>query len=125
VFIKQLENAVNEDEDYGFPKTSCHAFFACAVQYPALHEKVKCYAENALQNYDWYTDLDGEENTVTSTFAALALAFCEEQYTPATSPALYAVFTQIPDSWKLKCFRVPYYARHQALGCISAKQSVQ
>jgi hypothetical protein len=82
VFIKQLENAVNEDEGYGFPKTSCHAFFARAVQYLALREKVKRYAENALHKYDWYTDLDGEENTVTGTFAALALAFCEEQYVP-------------------------------------------
>ena len=82
VFIKQLENAANDDEGYGFPKTSCHAFFARAVQYLALREKVKRYAENALNKYDWYTDLDGEENTVTGTFAALALAFCEEQYIP-------------------------------------------
>ena len=82
VFIKQLANATNDDEGYGFPKSSCHAFFARAVQYPALREKVKRYAENALSKYDWYKDLDGEENTVPGTFAALALAFCEEQYIP-------------------------------------------
>jgi predicted DNA-binding WGR domain protein len=82
VFIKPLENLMDENEEYGFPKSSCHAFFARAVQYPALREKVKQYAENALHKYNWYTDLDGEENTVTGTFAALALAFCEEQYVP-------------------------------------------
>lgn len=73
VFVKQLE---------GFAKTSCHAFFARAVQYPALREKVKRYAENALHLYDWYRDIADEENCVTGTFAALALAFCDEQYVP-------------------------------------------
>lgn len=72
VFIKQLKS---------FPNTSCHALFAKAVQYPNLREKVKEYAELALVMYNWYLDLNGDEdNTVTGTFAACALAFCEEQY---------------------------------------------
>ncbi|MDR2522989.1 MAG: WGR domain-containing protein [Synergistaceae bacterium] len=82
VFIKQLVNAKNEEEGYGFPQNSCHAFFARAVQYPILREKVKRYAENALKLFDWYKDLDGEENCVPGTFAACALAFAEEKYVP-------------------------------------------
>lgn len=70
-FIKRLS---------GFAQTTCHAFFAKAVQYPALWEKVQRYAELALVDYDWYGDIDGEENTVTGTFAACALALCDEQF---------------------------------------------
>ena len=70
-FIKQLP---------GFPKNTCHAFFAAAVKFPALREKVRRYADLALVEFDWYKDLDGEENTVPGTFAACALAFCDEQY---------------------------------------------
>ena|GEM_PF-1905828 len=70
-FIKRLP---------GFPKNTCHAFFAAAVKFPALREKVRRYADLALVDFDWYSDLDGEENTVTGTFAACALAFCDEKY---------------------------------------------
>jgi hypothetical protein len=72
MFIKQLS----------FPSTTCHAFFARAVTYPALREKVKQYTELALKLFDWYKDLDGEENCVPGTFAACALAFAEEKYVP-------------------------------------------
>lgn len=64
----------------GFAQTTCHAFFAKAVQYPALREKVQRYAELALVDFDWYSDIDGEENTITGTFAACALALCDEKY---------------------------------------------
>lgn len=72
MFIKQLKG--------DFAPTSCHAFFAKAVQYPALREKVKHYADLALVEFNWYHDLDGEENTVPGTFAACALAFADENY---------------------------------------------
>ena len=70
-FIKQLPD---------FPKNTCHAFFAAAVKYPELREKVRRYAELALVDFDWYKDLDGEQNTIPGTFAACALAFCDEKY---------------------------------------------
>lgn len=73
VFIKELGD---------FPQNTCHAFFARAVQYPALREKVKRYAELALHLFDWYRDLEDEDNCVTGTFAACALAFADEQYVP-------------------------------------------
>jgi predicted DNA-binding WGR domain protein len=83
VFIKMLAGVKGgAEEEIEFPKTSCHAFFARAVQYPALREKVKKYAENALKLFDWYKDLDSEVNTVPGTFAACALAFCDERYVP-------------------------------------------
>ena len=72
MFIKPLKG--------DFAPTSCHAFFAKAVQYPALREKVKYYADLALVEFNWYHDLDGEENTVPGTFAACALAFADESY---------------------------------------------
>jgi len=70
-FIKQLPD---------FPKNTCHAFFAAAVKYPALREKVRRYADLAMVEFDWYKDLDGEENTLPGTFAACALAFCDPAY---------------------------------------------
>lgn len=71
VFIKLLP---------GFPKNTCHAFFAKAVEYPALHEKIRRYADLALVEFDWYKDLDGEENTIPGTFAACALALYDASY---------------------------------------------
>jgi hypothetical protein len=81
VFIKPMAS-VKDQDGIMFPQTSCHAFFARAVQYHALREKVKRYAELALNDYDYYRDIENEDSTITGTFAALALAFCEEQYVP-------------------------------------------
>ncbi len=81
IFIKQIANLTGSIGD-SFPKNTCHAFFARAVQYPALREKIRQYAENALVLYDWYLDLDGEDNCVPGTFAACALAFADEKYIP-------------------------------------------
>ncbi|MGL4668343.1 MAG: DUF6138 family protein [Saezia sp.] len=80
VVIEQI--AKTKPSDIEYPITDTHHFFARAVQYPALREKVKRYANLALQKFHWYTDLDCEDNTVTGTFAAAALAFCGLEYMP-------------------------------------------
>ncbi|MDF9823831.1 putative DNA-binding WGR domain protein [Breznakia sp. PF5-3] len=65
-----------------YPFNDTHAFFARAAQYPKLRSKVERYAYLALKKYEWYPDLDAEENTVPGTFAATALAFCGAEYMP-------------------------------------------
>ena len=80
VVIKQI--ADTEPSGIEYPITNTHHFFARAVEYPALREKVQRYANLALQKFNWYTDLDCEDNTVPGTFAATALAFCGLEYMP-------------------------------------------
>lgn len=83
--IKQMAKAKVID-GINYPFTDAHAFFARAVQYPALRQKVERYARLALQSYHWYTDLPDETNTVPGTFAATALAFCGLEYMPLETP---------------------------------------
>lgn len=80
ILIKQMAKAVVHGIDY--PVNDAHRFFARAVQYPALRSKVQLYAELALQDFHWYSDLYDEANTVPGTFAATALAFCGLEYMP-------------------------------------------
>lgn len=79
VWIEQMTKIKNQ-KGISYPLTDAHAFFAKAVQYPSLREKVEHYAELALHKFHWYTDLQHETNTVPGTFAATALAFCGLEY---------------------------------------------
>lgn len=42
------------------PNVPVHAFFAKAIAYPALHDKIAEYATLAVRQYRWYRDLDGD-----------------------------------------------------------------
>lgn len=84
VFVDEVVKIKNAQIG-SFPKTTCHAFFACAVQYPALREKVVAYIERAVNKYSWYMDIQNESNTLPGTFAVAALMLCDKKYLPLVS----------------------------------------
>ncbi len=86
--IVQMAGAIDKE---AFPFNDNHAFFARAVQYPKLREKVDTYAKLALRKYQNYTDLDEEKTTVCGTFATIALAFCDAAYLPLVCTYAQAV----------------------------------
>lgn len=90
IFIEQLEDAMLL-EDLEWPQTSNQAFFARAIQYPNLHNKIITYVERAAVRYDWYLDLEGEYNATPGLFAAMALAFSGKEYFPVVQTYIDAV----------------------------------
>lgn len=69
-----------EMNSYMWPSNDSHAFFAKAVRYPALRERVAEFARLTLKEYDRYHNLDGEYSTVAGTFAAVAVAMSDIKY---------------------------------------------
>lgn len=57
----------------GLPKKGAHQLFACAVTYPALWPSIARYAQSAMREHDWYTNLDDEHCAMPGTFAVFAL----------------------------------------------------
>ena len=65
----------------GLPKKSVNQLFANAVQFSDTKELINEYAYLAGKKYEWYTNLDGEECAMPSTFAVFALGLLDEKYT--------------------------------------------
>ena len=63
------------------PKTQCNAFFARAVRYESLHEKIRQYVLNGMKMFDRYHDLQEEDCTIVGAFAASALALADKKHT--------------------------------------------
>lgn len=80
IFVEEILHVKNTM--ISFPKTTCHAFFARAVQYPSLRKKVADYIERSVRKYAWYQDLQDEDNAMPGTFAVAALMLCDKQYLP-------------------------------------------
>lgn len=55
-----------------------HQLFACAVAYPALWPSIARYAQSAMREHDWYTNLDDEHCAMPGTFAVFALGITED-----------------------------------------------
>lgn len=64
----------------GLPKKGVNQLFANAVQYPSLYPKIAEYARLAMHQYEWYTNLEGEQCCMPSTFAVMALGLADEAY---------------------------------------------
>ncbi len=64
----------------GLPKKGVHAFFAGAAQFEGLHLLLVEYAALSMHEHEWYTNLEGENCAMPSTFAVLGLGLCGEQY---------------------------------------------
>ncbi len=59
------------------PRKSVNQLFACAVGYPELWPAIAAYARAAMSEYDWYTNLEGENCAMPGTFAVFALGIAE------------------------------------------------
>jgi hypothetical protein len=64
------------------PKKGINQLFANAVRYPALHGDIGRYARLAMNEFDWYTNLENEDSAMPGSFAVFALSLADPQYTP-------------------------------------------
>ncbi|MFJ9499074.1 DUF6138 family protein [Brevibacillus centrosporus] len=66
----------------GMAKSATHRFFANALAYPSLHPLLEEYAREAICEYEWYTDTEGEKNCMPGTYAVFGLGLADERYFP-------------------------------------------
>lgn len=63
------------------PATQCNAFFARAVRYQSLHERIRQYVLKGMNMFDRYHDLNGDERcTVVGAYAASALSLLDKKH---------------------------------------------
>ena len=62
------------------PKKGINQLFANAVLYPEIHSKIEKYARLAMNECEWYNNLDGEYCAMPGTFAVFALGLYDEKY---------------------------------------------
>jgi len=73
------------------PNVSVNTFFANALEYPKLHDKIAQYANAAIRQYTWYKDLDGEQCAMPGIFAAFGLALADRKYLSLLAHYYYKV----------------------------------
>ena len=61
------------------PKKGVNRLFANAILYPKLHDKIERYAKLAMNEFEWYLNLDGEYCAMPGTFAVFALGLYDEK----------------------------------------------
>ena len=62
------------------PKKGVNRLFANAILYPNLHDKIERYAKLAMNEFEWYLNLDGEYCAMPGTFSVFALGLYDEKY---------------------------------------------
>ncbi|OBY80743.1 hypothetical protein BBG47_04610 [Paenibacillus sp. KS1] len=76
-------------------KSKLHRFFANALSYPALFPKVAEYAETAMEEFAWYSDVEpSEKSAMPGTYAVLGLGLYSEDYFPLVSRYMGMVDTE-------------------------------
>lgn len=93
----------------GLPKKGVNQLFACAVQYPNLHQAMERYARLAMQEDEWYRNLEDEACALPGTFAVFALGLegpkwwrlvcdyldcCDDEHSSLQEKFLHALFKQ-------------------------------
>ncbi|MFD0621315.1 DUF6138 family protein [Paenibacillus sp. GCM10027629] len=64
-------------------KSKLHQFFANALSYPALFPKIAEYADTAMEEFAWYSDVEpSEKSAMPGTYAVLGLGLYSEDYFP-------------------------------------------
>ncbi|MFK4761899.1 DUF6138 family protein [Microbacterium sp. ZW T5_45] len=66
----------------GLPKKGAHQLFAAAAAYPGLHPAIEAYARAAMNEFEWYQNLDGEDCAMPGTFAVFALGLADAASAP-------------------------------------------
>lgn len=62
------------------PKKGVNRLFANAGFYTNIHDKIERYARLAMNEFEWYLNLDGEYCAMPGTFAVFALGLYDEKY---------------------------------------------
>jgi len=66
----------------GLAKSDTHRFFANALVYPELHPLLEEYAREAMEEFEWYEDTEGEKNCMPGSYATFGLGLADERYFP-------------------------------------------
>ncbi|WP_440112861.1 DUF6138 family protein [Paenibacillus sp. QZ-Y1] len=66
----------------GLAKSDTHRFFANALEYPELHSLLEEYAREAIEEYEFYADTEGEKNGMPGSYATFGLGLVDERYFP-------------------------------------------
>ncbi|TQR99457.1 DUF6138 family protein [Paenibacillus ottowii] len=62
-------------------KSALHRFFANALEYPSLHPLLAEYAENVMEEFKWYNDVEpGEKSVMPGTYVVMGLGLKETEY---------------------------------------------
>ena len=70
----------------GIAKSPTHRFFAQALQYEELRSKLVAYAEVAMKEFQWYSDVEeGEKSCMPGSYAVFGLGLIGEEYFPLVS----------------------------------------
>ncbi len=70
----------------GIAKSPTHRFFAQALQYEELRPKLVAYAEVAMKEFQWYSDVEeGEKSCMPGSYAVFGLGLIGEEYFPLVS----------------------------------------
>ena len=70
----------------GIEKSPTHRFFAQALQYEELRSKLVAYAEVAMKEFQWYSDVEeGEKSCMPGSYAVFGLGLIGEEYFPLVS----------------------------------------
>ncbi|WP_413407143.1 DUF6138 family protein [Paenibacillus amylolyticus] len=66
----------------GLAKSDTHRIFANALEYPELHPLLEEYAREAIQEFEFYEDTEGEKSCMPGSYATFGLGLVDEQYFP-------------------------------------------
>ncbi|MDK8181300.1 DUF6138 family protein [Paenibacillus sp. UMB4589-SE434] len=66
----------------GLAKSDTHRFFANALAYSELHPLLEEYAREAMEEFEWYEDTEGEKNVMPGSYAVFGLGLVAERYFP-------------------------------------------
>ena len=62
------------------PKKGVNQFFANAILYPEIHDKIERYARLVMKEFEWYLNLNDEFCTMPGSFVVCALGLYDEKY---------------------------------------------
>ncbi|MDK8193551.1 DUF6138 family protein [Paenibacillus sp. UMB7766-LJ446] len=66
----------------GLAKSDTHRFFANALAYPELYPFLEEYAREAIEEFEFYQDTEGEKSCMPGSYATFGLGLTDERYFP-------------------------------------------
>ncbi|HBU84839.1 MULTISPECIES: DUF6138 family protein [Paenibacillus] len=66
----------------GLAKSDTHRFFANALSYPELLPLLEEYAREAIEEFEFYEDTEGEKSCMPGSYATFGLGLTDERYFP-------------------------------------------
>lgn len=66
----------------GLAKSDTHRFFANALAYSELYPLLEEYAREAMEEFVWYEDTEGEKSVMPGSYAVFGLGLADERYFP-------------------------------------------